>query len=118
ADFQADRADFPKERIDAVTDLDVNDDVICAGLGKWFDEYFRARTHEVDIKRHARERANDLHDLRAEGDVRHEMAIHDVEMEPVGFGAVGAHGLSRESSKIRGEQRRRDNHRGKTNEMR
>ena len=54
---------------------------------------------------------NDLHYSGAEGNIRHEMPIHNVEMDPIGFGFFDAARFGGELTEISGQQRRRNNHR-------
>src|SRR5439155_22908443 len=47
--------------------------------------------HEVDIERKTCQAANNPHHSRSEGDVVHEMSIHDIAMDPIcacGFDAM------------------------------
>ena len=64
----------------------VDDHFVRAGLGKRFEQNFRLAAHEMDVKKNFRQRPDGFDDLRAEGNVRHEMAVHDVEVQPVGAG--------------------------------
>ena len=85
-----------------VAEFDVDDHFVRAGLGKRFEQNFRLGTHEVDVeKKFLRQRPDGFDDLRAEGNVRHEMAVHDVEVQPVGAGPVGAFGFLAESGRGR-----------------
>jgi hypothetical protein len=49
--------------------------------------------------------------LGAEGNVGDEMAVHDVEMNPVGFGFFDAAGFGGEFAEVSSQQRGRNNHR-------
>jgi hypothetical protein len=64
--------------------------------------------HEVNIERELRELAHRRDHGRPEGNVVHEVAIHDVEMEPVGAGFFGAPDFVRELGEISGENGGRD----------
>ncbi len=44
----------------------------------------------MDVEDLGRDMADGGDDLRPEGDVGHEMPVHDVEMDPVGAGGVDA----------------------------
>ena len=90
--------------------FDVNDDLVGAGSGKRFQQNFRLGTHEMNVEKHFGQRADGAHDCRAEGNVRHEMAVHDVKVQPVGAGTVGACGFLAKAGGVGGEQRGRDNH--------
>ena len=54
--------------------------------------------------------ADDFNDLGTEGDVGDEMAVHDVEVNPVGFGFFDAERFGGEFAKVSGQQRGRNNH--------
>ena len=110
ADFFAERFDFPDERRDLLAQFDVNDDFVRAGPGKRFEQNFGLGTHEVDVKKHFGQRTNGADDFRAKGNVRHEMPVHDVEVQPVGAGTVGAFDFPAKTGVVGGEQRGRDNH--------
>ena len=44
-----------------------------------------------------------LHDVRADGDVGHEMAVHHVDMDPVGAGVIDRAHLFAQPGKIGGQ---------------
>src|ERR1700722_1066187 len=62
------------------------------------------------VEEHLRERTDRRHHLRAEGNVRHKMAIHDVEVQPLGTRFLHAFGLGGKPAKVRRQQGRRYNH--------
>ena len=84
--------------------LRLNEQMIGAGFGKiaeialWFDD------HQVHIERLGRRTAHRVHDRRAEGDVRHEPAIHDVDMNPIGAGLDRRRGLLRRAAADRRQE--------------
>ena len=53
----------------------------------------------MDVERLLGERAQRLHDVGADGDVGHEMAVHHVDMDPVGAGRVDGADLLAELAK-------------------
>ena len=55
-----------------------------------------------------RVRAERLHDIGADGDVGHEMAVHHVDMDPVGAGRIDRAHLLAEPGEIGGKDRGRD----------
>ena len=59
-------------------------------------------------KRLLADRADRLHHVRSEGDHRHEMAVHHVEMDPVGAGGLDRADLLGELREVRGQDRRGD----------
>ena len=73
---------------------------------KLTEELERVKKRADEIKKQFGDRADGFDDLWAEGNVRHEVTIHDVEMQPVGTGTSGAFGTLAEAGLIRGEQRR------------
>src|SRR3954466_5817495 len=64
----------------------------------------------MDVEEHPCQRANRFDYRRAERNVRDEMAVHDVQVEPIGPGRAGAGGFFGELAKIRREQRGRNYH--------
>jgi hypothetical protein len=102
----------PNQLCDAFAELDVNVHLIGAGFRKRFQENFRLGTHEMDVEEHFGQWTDGLHDGRAEGDVLDEMAVHDVEVQPVGRRSIGAPGFFFQAPEIGGEQRRRNIHVG------
>ncbi len=107
---------LPRERIfqisgdDLAVEFDMNGHAVGAGLGKGFEEDVGAGAHQMDVKGQAAQRAKGLDDGGAEGNVGHKMAVHDVEVKPVGAGAVDAGGFGAEAGEIRGQERRGDDH--------
>ena len=83
-----------------VAEFDVNDHFVRAGLGERFKQNLRLGTHEVNIEKQFGERSHRLDHLRAERNVRHEVAIHDVKMQPVGTGISGTSGPLAEAGVI------------------
>jgi len=63
--------------------FDVNADELRSGLGKGFGEMPGLVQHEVNIEEESRNFATKFRDhLRAEGQIRHKVAVHDIEVEP------------------------------------
>src|ERR1035437_7368509 len=104
ADFFSERADFPQQRCDAFAEFDVDGDLIRPGLDEEFQQNFRFAAHEV----HVEEKFLGVwpdggDDFGAEGNVGDEVAVHDVEVQPVGPGAGGASGFLAKAGEIGGE---------------
>ena len=59
-------------------------DDLRAGLRKLADILLRVRDHEVHVKRKVAQRTQCLDDIRAKADVRHEMTVHNIEVQPIG----------------------------------
>ncbi len=66
------------------------------------------RDHQVKIERLFGARPDVPDHRRTEGDVRHEMSVHHIEMDPVGAGSVDRLDLLAEAGEIGGEDRGRD----------
>jgi hypothetical protein len=109
-DFLAQGANGPDQLRDAVAKLNVNVHLIGACFGKGFQENFRLGTHEVDVEEHPGQWTDGLHDRGTEGDVLDEVAVHDVEVQPIGSRSISAPRFLFQASEIRGEQRRRNIH--------
>ena len=63
-------------------------DVVGAGFGEGFDIRVNRLDHQVHVERQARMRPQRFQQSRAEADVRDEVAVHDVQMQPVGAGGL------------------------------
>lgn len=92
------------------TQFNVDDQFIGAGFRKGFEEDFRFGAHQVHVKKELAERADGLDDLRAEGNIRHEMPVHNVQVQPIGSGLGGANGVFTKGGVVSSEQRGRNNH--------
>src|ERR1700681_2500468 len=68
--------------------LGLNKKVIGAGRCEIVKIPFGLDDHQVHVERLFGGPAYRIHDCGAEGDVRHEPAIHDVDMDPVGAGPI------------------------------
>ena len=82
--------------------MDVED--IAARLRERLELALRLLDHQVDVEREAGHLAHGLDDERAEGDGRHEVAVHHVEVEVVrARGLHGSHLLS-QPAQVGGEE--------------
>jgi len=70
----------------------------------------RALNHQVRLQRQGGNGAHTTYDGRTERDVRHEMPVHDVQMQPIRAGGIHSFDLSGKPAEIRSQQRRRYNH--------
>ncbi|MND80444.1 hypothetical protein D3C80_722160 [compost metagenome] len=59
-------------------------DQIAACICKWLKIWIARRNHQMRIEESLGARTNCFHHLRTERDVRNEMAIHNIDMNPVG----------------------------------
>jgi hypothetical protein len=67
--------------------LGMHRDAVAAGIGEGGDVGIDGRNHQVTVEHLVRAVADRLDDGRPEGDVGHEMPVHDVEMDPVRAGS-------------------------------
>src|SRR4051794_15116204 len=88
-------------QIDGV--FDVNEDRIRAGLGKSVEIAIRLFNHEMGFKRQLGDWANRLDDNRPHADIRHEMAVHDIDMNAISAGLVRFTNLFAEAGEVGGE---------------
>ncbi len=73
------------------TGFDVDGYSVCAGSGESRNQPVRSFDHQVDIQRKVRNPAAGFDDPRPHRQVRDEMAVHDVDVDPVcaaGFGLM------------------------------
>ena len=80
--------DLSQGRRDLLLDLDVEGDRVAAGVEVLVDVAARLADHQVGVERQLRPRPQMLDRLRAERQVRDEVAVHDVEVDPVGAGLL------------------------------
>ena len=59
-------------------------DLVRPGLGESLDIRFRMFHHQMAVKEQFRHLADLRDDRRAEGQIGHEIAIHDIDVYPVG----------------------------------
>ena len=72
--------------VDVRARLGMERDRVGAGLGIGRHHGIDRRDHQMDVERQAAVLAQRLHHHRADGDVGHEVAVHHVDMDPVGAG--------------------------------
>ena len=85
--------------------------MIGAGFGEGFEIRIARRDHQVHVERLFGVRPDRFDDVRADGNVRHEMAVHDVDMDPVGAGGIDRAHLLAQFREIGGEDRWGDDER-------
>ena len=89
--FMASPASFPRELYRAqgldeilrLVRLDVDGQHVRALVAKARGETPRRLDHQVDVEKQVRALAQALYDREAQRDVRHELAVHDVYMQPI-----------------------------------
>jgi hypothetical protein len=100
----ADRAQRPHRRLRG---LSVDGHAARSGLRERRRVPVRVLDHEVAVDRQSRVLQQRLDDRQAEREVRHEVVVHDVDVQPVG-GAVNGRGLLGEPGEVRGQDAGRD----------
>ena len=84
---------------------------IGAGLDKLRRVLVRIGDHQVNVHRNNRDLTHPFDNDRANGDVRHEVAVHDIDVQPIGAGRFDSLDFVFETAEIRGQNRRSDFHR-------
>ena len=88
--------------------LDMHGDNVGAGLGERFEIRIARRDHQMNVERLSGVAAQRLHHVRSDRDVGDEMAVHDVDVDPVGAGGVDRAHFFAEFGEVGGEDRRGD----------
>ena len=88
--------------------LGMDGDDVGAGFGEGVEERIDGRDHQMDVERLLRVRPERLHDRGTDRQVRDEMAVHHVDMDPVGAGLVDRANLLAEPGEICREDGRGD----------
>ena len=85
-------------------------------IGAGFDKLRRVLVwigdHQVNVHRNNRDLAHPFHYDRANGDVWHEVTVHDIDVQPIGAGGFDSLDFVLETAEIGGQNRRSDFHRG------
>lgn len=102
--FEAGVSDLPKQRLDSWFQFRVNGNGVGAGFFERLDQDFRAFAHEVNVQKQRSQAAKCFDDARSKAEVRHKVAVHDVEVKPICAGAINAPKFSIEAGKIGGEK--------------
>ena len=74
------------------------------------EERIDGRDHQMDIEWLRGVRPKRLHHGGTDGEVGHEMAVHDVDVDPIGSGLLDLRHLFSEPGEIRREDRRGELH--------
>ncbi len=96
------RAHIREHEGDVVVGLHVHGDRV-GEVGEAGEVEIGALDHEVDIEREVRVARSGLHDGGAEGDVVHEVPVHDVAMDPIAPGLGDAGDFLAEAAEVGGE---------------
>ena len=83
----------PERDVDRVFRFNVDADARGPGLDESFQVILGVRDHQVDIKRQTDAFFDRGRHARSEADIGDKMAIHDVQVKPVGPGQLGPPGL-------------------------
>lgn len=105
---EAGGADAAEGIADVVIGFDVDGDVVCSGLDEAVEEVVRAIDHEVDVEEDVVGFVDGGDELGAEADIVDEVAVHDIEVEPVDACADGAGAFFCETAPVGGEEGRGD----------
>ena len=92
--------------------LRMDGDVVGAGLGERIEEIVDRRDHEVYVERLLGVGAKRLHHGRADRQVGHEMAVHHVDVDPVGARFVDRPHVLAKLREVGGQDRGRDERHG------
>ena len=108
AGLLAERADRLQRAMQMRTGFGMHGDVVAAGFGKGLEIGIAGRDHQMGVEDLLGVRAHRLDDIGAVGNVRHEMPVHHVEMDPVGAGRIDRADLFAQPGEIRRQDRGRD----------
>ena len=86
----------------------MNCDDVGSGLGKGIEQRIDRRNHQMNVEGEFAVRTKRLHNCRTDGEVRNEMAIHDVDVNPVRSRRIDRADLLAEPSEIGGKDGRGD----------
>ena len=82
-------------------------DVVAAGFRKRFQIRIARRDHQMCVENLSAVRTHGLDHVWTVGNVRDEVPVHDVKMDPVGAGSIDRAHLFAEFCEIRSQDRRR-----------
>src|SRR5215212_2137923 len=80
----AERAHRLQRTVDVRTGFDVDGEAVGAGFGEGGEVRVGRRDHQVDVERLLGDAADGADHHRADGEIRHEVAVHDIDVDPVG----------------------------------
>ena len=110
ARLDAERLDRVHRAVQVRQHFDVHRHHRRAGVRERLDVAVRVLDHQVHVERHPRDALERPHDRRADRDVRHEMAVHHVDVNEIGAAALDRRDRVAERREVGGEDRRRDLH--------
>src|ERR1051326_1667745 len=100
-------ADALQSALQMTLGFDVNRDHVRAGVEERADVELRLLDHQMTVERQRRRLADGLHDHRSDRQVRHEVAVHHIEVQEVGAG-FDVTNLVAELREVSGKNRWRD----------
>src|SRR5256885_1506090 len=98
-----------------IPQLHMNIHLISTSLSEGIQQDFRFGAHQVNIKKRLCHWPNGPNYRWPKGNIRHKMAVHNIEVQPFCSRTVEAFDLFAEASKICSQQRGRNNHGGESN---
>ena len=108
AGLRAELADAREAAVEVGAGLGVDGDDVGAGGDEGLEEGVGGRDHQVDVERGPRAGAERRDHVGAEGDVGDEMAVHHVDLHPVGAGGLDRGHLLAEAGEVGREDGRDD----------
>ena len=106
----AERPDPLHRAVQIVVALPVDEERIGAGLDELVQKEIGIRDHQMDLERELGRPPKGLDDRRAHGQIRHEMSVHHVDVDPVGSSLFRLGYLLAQPGEVRGENRRGELH--------
>lgn len=105
ADLLAEIADGLQRPVQMRSGFGMDGDAVTAGLSEGFEIVIDRRDHQMAIEGRVRVGTQRLDDVGTEGNVRHEMPVHYIKVDPVGAGGGDVAHLLAEPGEIRREDR-------------
>src|SRR4029077_4204456 len=94
-------ADELKRAIEMGPDLRVDGNAIRAGVGERGNKGVGRRDHEMDVERLLRVWTDGLNHSGTNGDIGHEVTVHDIDVDPVATGPIDGSNFLAEAREIR-----------------
>ena len=99
----AERPDEVQRAVEMGDGFGVDDQPLAAGLDEALGEHLGRPDHQVGLERQRRVLAGRGDDVRPEGEVRDELAVHDVALEAVAAGGLQRRHLVAQAGEVRRE---------------
>ena len=101
-------ADLAQGAVQVRTRLGMHQQMIGAGVPERLEVRIGRGDHQMDVDGNGDVRTQRLHHHGADRDVGNEMAVHDVDVQPVGAGGLDRLGLFAQAREVGGQHGRRD----------